>query len=179
MSNPTDKASVAIDEIEARHNYLTDKVDAGYQFGCMNGHHAHEDRRRLLAEVNRLRTLSPAQGDGMRDALVRAREVIDTLYMVGNFDNGVTDSTGMIDEGSAKAAGLIAHTFEQIDAALASHPDRQPGMTGEDVERVAKAMWDRTHDEPWPGDPGDIAPQIYRDDARTAIAAIKRASQRQ
>jgi DNA-binding LacI/PurR family transcriptional regulator len=44
------------------------------------------------------------------------------------------------------------------------------------VERVARAMWERTHDGSWPEDAdrtGHDNLDLYREDARAAIAAMR------
>ena len=43
------------------------------------------------------------------------------------------------------------------------------------IERVAKAMWDRTHDGSWSdwGDGQDESREIYLDDARAGIEAMR------
>ncbi len=45
------------------------------------------------------------------------------------------------------------------------------------TEKIAKAMWDRTHDGSWGdvGDGQDESRAIYREDAKTAVAVIKTA----
>ena len=48
-------------------------------------------------------------------------------------------------------------------------------MTDSLIERVAAAMWERTHDGRWDdwGDGQDESRIIHRDDARAAIAAMR------
>ncbi len=41
------------------------------------------------------------------------------------------------------------------------------------VERVARGMWERTHDGTWPKDDDPETIELYRDDARAAIAAMR------
>jgi hypothetical protein len=48
-------------------------------------------------------------------------------------------------------------------------------MMSEMVERVAKAMWDRTHDGSWEdrGDGQDESRDIYLEDSRIGVAAMR------
>lgn len=48
-------------------------------------------------------------------------------------------------------------------------------MSGEMIERVAKAMWERTHDGRWEdrGDGQDMSREIHLEDARAAIEAMQ------
>jgi len=64
------------------------------------------DMRKLLSEP----PLSPAQGDGMRDALA------DLVDAISHSDFRMTED-------------FLVQSFRCAQAALASHPDRQPGNT--------------------------------------------------
>jgi len=47
-------------------------------------------------------------------------------------------------------------------------------MADDMIERVARAMWERSHEEPWTApSPADSSPKcIYMEDARAAIKAM-------
>ena len=52
-------------------------------------------------------------------------------------------------------------------------------MSGDMVERVARAMWERCHDESWDESyHSPITRQIYIDDARAAIEAMREPSEK-
>lgn len=116
-----------------------------------------------------LRTLSPAQGDGVRDALADL----------------VEDLRGRERDGERWNPGII-NCLERAERALASHPDRQPGMTDEEIENESRSIgWEAVHhlDEMYPA-AFKAVPATAKISLRNHVAgksrdAIKRASQRQ
>ncbi len=124
MSNPTDKESVTALLLPCPFCGGTDLRWFGIRDGESGGCNSrecgaqviafHPNARAKIAAKWNARALSPAQGDGMREALV---EIASWLR------NGDYDTRGGLIEMDRLAS--IA------EAALASHPDRQPGMTDE------------------------------------------------
>jgi hypothetical protein len=193
-SNPTDKESVAALALakwahrlaaevhgwnvsswntlseEARQFWIKRAKESGYvddvqtqndeeDCGVCKGFRSHGHKVGCLAAHD------PAQGDGMRDALVKARDHIAAVenWREGNGNRGTLPRGGNL--------------LTELSAALASHPVPQPGMTDEDlslIEDLANAL-DREVDNgiamvsDWTG--GELVRR-----ARARIAAIKRAA---
>ena len=77
MSNPTD---TKLEEMARRHQSLCHKIETGYQYGCMNGMHAHHDRAYLLSRVRELEATLATQIEAMYGAQVerdRLRAILD------------------------------------------------------------------------------------------------------
>ncbi len=140
MTHPTDKESVA-----ALVNELKSRADTFDVYDPWNT--AALLRRAADA-------LSSAQGDGMRDALVKVRQYLkcEPLWNAISDMDRPTHTLGMI-----------------IDAALASHPVPQPDMTDELSDHVLNVGLDAY----WSPAP---EPSYNIERLRRAIAAIKRAA---
>lgn len=151
MSNPTDKASVAALIEELREHAIAQTKSLA---------HLTDDNVPWKTTLwwRAADALSPAQGDGMRDALVKIADFDDSIGNARLEKHG--EYSGFDEPRSVKIAR----------EALASHPDRQPGMTDEEAEihlRETILTWKSRN------------PNALFDWSAVAIAAIKRASQRQ
>lgn len=113
-----------------------------------------------------------AQGDGMRDA----KQIVSVIFerVVREWKEEPANRYADLDLNA-----VIVRTCVAYQAALASHPDRQPGMTDEFLAlRMIAAIRAEIPDGPvdeW----GSIYQDGYEEGLDDAIAAIKRASQRQ
>jgi len=151
-SNPTDKESVA------EKLFYADWPNGDWS-KYKPGHAAHM-KYLHLADVA-VQALSPAQGDGMRDAYLEAANEVERDTCIGTCVCGDCNKLrAVIDSLRCKAA-------------LASHPDPQPGMTDEQARELLARQYDFAG---YPQIAKQVRAKMGNPHAPIAIAAMKRAA---